>query len=178
MNTFSDIFEKHLDHLEQEDAKIQKEEKERQRIQSIGNVFKSMANLYFTTKGAPSIKPKPTTNQPRADNRSRLKQMLDAYETLARLKIADARAQADLEYKQARQESEQRRTDADIQYKQARQENETRKTNAQIDSINQTSSNKELVAKTRIQQKKTKKKKKRTPRKVSLQTLRRRLRKR
>lgn len=178
MNNFSDIFEDRLNHLEQEEAKIQKEEKERQRLQSFGNAFKSIANIYYTTKGAPSITPKPNTNQPRAENHSRLSQMLDAYATLARLKMADSRAQADLEFKQARQENEQRRTDADIQYKEARQQNETRKTDAQINSINQTTSNKQYVTKTRNQQKKTKKKKNRTPRKVSLQTLRRRLRKR
>lgn len=189
-NNFSELFENQLSQIEQEEAKNRQEEKEQRQLHSLGNVMKSVANLYFTAKGAPSQTIVTNETKPSGASNSRLHQLLDAYGTLARLKIDDARNQAEIQYKQARRENDQRRTEAEIhykaakqdndqrrteaevQYKAARQDNEARKTDAQI------TSNKEIVAKARKQQKNKAKKKRKSQRKVSLQTLRRRLRNR
>ena len=59
--------------------------------------------------------------------------LLRAHESITKLRMADARTQSDIDYKESLKADSQRRTDADIAYKQNRQENENRKTDADIE---------------------------------------------
>lgn len=108
------------------------------RIRSLGNVLRSMSNLYWTTRDAPSQDIKPTTLLEEADGRQldrHRERMIKAHESITRLRMASAKANADIDYTEGRRQNDERKTDAEIEYKSNKQENENRKTDAEIDNI-------------------------------------------
>jgi hypothetical protein len=121
---------------EEQAEKERADERRKSQIRQLGNVLTGLSNLYWTTKGAPSQHLKPAPMQAiavKADSDRLTDRLMRAHESITKLRMAEARTQSDIDYKERLKADSQRRTDADIIYKQNRQENETRKTDADIE---------------------------------------------
>ena len=133
---FYDGLTERMAKAEEQTEKERASERRNSRIRQLGNVLIGLSNLYWTTKGAPSQQlklaalPATTTGTDAVRLNDRL---LRAHESITKLRMADARTQSDIDYKDSLKADSQRRTDADIAYKQNRQENENRKTDADIE---------------------------------------------
>ena len=133
---FYDGLTERMAKAEEQAEKERADERRNSQIRQLGNVLTGLSNLYWTTKGAPSqnLKPAATPTTPAGNDTARLNnRLLRAHESITKLRMADARTQSDIDYKESLKADSQRRTDADIAYKQNRQENESRKTDADIE---------------------------------------------
>lgn len=135
---FFDDLSRRMTEAEEEAERRRGENVSINRIRSLGNVLKSMSNLYWTTRDAPSQDIKPTALLEDDDDKRLDRQrerMIKAHESITRLRMAGAKANADIGYTEGRRLNDERKTDAEIQYKSNKQENENKKTDAEIDNI-------------------------------------------
>ncbi len=135
---FYDDLDRRLKAAEEEAERQKRENKTIDRIRQAGSIIRSVANLYWTTKGAPPQDiSSPTDISDESDEQiaRQRERMLKAHESLARLRMADAKANADIDYADGRRRNEERRTNAMIDYQQNRENNENKKTEAEIDNI-------------------------------------------
>lgn len=133
---FYDGLTERMARAEEQAEKERADERRNSQIRQLGNVLTELSNLYWTTQGAPSQQLKPTAmpTTPAGNDTAQLNnRLLRAHESITKLRMADARTQSDINYKESLKADSQRRTDADIAYKQNRQENESRKTDADIE---------------------------------------------
>jgi hypothetical protein len=133
---FYDVLTERMARAEEQAEKERADERRNSQIRQLGNVLTGLSNLYWTTQGAPSqnLKPAASPTTPAGTDATRLNdRLLRAHESITKLRMADARTQSDIDYKESLKADSQRRTDADIAYKQNRQENESRKTDADIE---------------------------------------------
>lgn len=132
---FFDGLTERMAKAEEQAEKARADERRNSQIRQLGNVLTGLSNLYWTTKGALSQHLKPATTQTTpadTDTSRQHDRLMRAHESITKLRMADARTQSDIDYKESLKADSQRRTDADIAYKQNRQENENRKTDADI----------------------------------------------
>ena len=133
---FYDGLTERIAKAEEQAEKERASNQRKSQIRQFGNVLTGLSNLYWATKGAPSqnLKPSATpTMSAETDTTRRHDRLMRAHESITKLRMADARTQSDINYKESLKADSQRRTDADIAYKQNRQENENRKTDADIE---------------------------------------------
>ena len=136
---FYDDLNRRMKEAEEEAQRMRKNNRMVQRIRSTGNMLRSLSNLMWTAKGAPPQEnPSLTDDSDQAYEERISKQrerMMKAYESLARLRMADAKTNSDIDYQESRRRNEEKHTNALIQYQQNRENNENKKTEAEIDNI-------------------------------------------
>lgn len=137
---FYDGLTERMAKAEEQAEKDRQERRRNSRIRQVGRVVSGLANLYWTTRGAPSQElPASTESAEEADDSYNRRQerlhdrLMRAHESITKLRMANAKTESAIDYNESRQENEARRTDAEIALKQSRQENESRKTDAEIE---------------------------------------------
>jgi len=135
---FYDDLERRMKSSEEELEKRRRNNHAVGKIRQAGHVLKSISNLYWTTRGAPpqQIDPPPMEEDQTDEQIGRRRErMMKAYESLAKLRMADAKSAAAIDLSDSRRRNEERRTNALIDYQQNKQNNENKKTEAEIDNI-------------------------------------------
>ena len=135
---FYDDLNQRMKEAEEEAQRMRQNNRMVHRICTTGNVLRSLSNLMWTVKGAPPQEIPSVADEDQAyeDRISKQRErMMKAYESLARLRMADARTTSAIDYQESRRRNEEKQTNALIQYQQNRENNENRKTDAEIDNI-------------------------------------------
>lgn len=137
---FYDSLTERMAKAEERAESERRSEMRNKRIRQIGQAVRSLSNLYWTVRGAPSQElPTPPTTSTQDDESYERQQermqdrLMRTHESITKLRMTNAKTESAINYNENHQANDKRRTDADVALKQSRQENETRKTDADIE---------------------------------------------